>query len=57
MGLAAGCWLMTGELVLKKMLVLLLVSAMIEEIGSGRPRRKVDNDIYILVENSVSGFG
>jgi hypothetical protein len=42
-------------LVLKKLLVL-PVSAMIEEIGSGRPTRELDNAGSRLVEDSVSGL-
>jgi hypothetical protein len=57
MGSLVGRWLMTGELVLKKLLVL-PVSAMIEESGSGGPTGKLDNAVSIILEVSVvSGFG
>jgi hypothetical protein len=57
MGSLVGRWLMTGELVLKKLLVL-PVSAMIEESGAGGPTGKLDNAVSILLGVSVvSGFG
>lgn len=55
MGLVAGRLLFTGALVWKKLLVV-PVSAMMEDKGSGGPTEDVDKECSVLLDISILAF-